>query len=359
VTNDSNSDWNPVWSHDGRFLYFASDRDGKMNLWRIQIDEQSGETTGKPEAVKLPGDYVQHFGFSTDGRLMSYVQGSMRKSLYHVALNPNTENAIGQAVPINQGSRLFSSPDISPDGEWLVFTNQGEKQEDLFIMQRDGKGLTQITNDIHRDRGPRWSPDGKRIAFYSDRSGEYGIWLTNPDGSGLEQLTYTSKEHMIFYPLWSPDSQRILYRMSGSSSYIIEVGKTWEDHRLERLPSFEHPRLRFGPWDWSPDGSALAGLLRGGETGSGGIVLYSFQTHEFEKITEFGSAPLWLSDNRRLLFYDAGAIYLLDGRAKGEPHKVFSVAPNTMSGFTVSPDDRSIYFSMDSTESDIWLRAVE
>jgi Tol biopolymer transport system component len=359
VTNDANSDWNPLWSRDGKYLYFASDRDGKMNLWRIQIDEQSGETAGKAEPVKLPGDYVQHFSFSTDGRLMAYVQESTRKSLYQIALNPAAENAPGGAVPINQGSRLFSSPDISPDGEWLVFTNQGEKQEDLFVMRRDGKGLAQITNDTHRDRGPRWSPDGKKIAFYSDRSGEYEIWLTNADGSGLEQLTHTAAENMIYYPLWSPDGRRIQYQMSSSYSYVIEVGKGWEEGRAERLPPFVQGKLRFAPWDWSPDGSALAGVLGGGGMGSSGIMLYSFLTHEFEKITEFGIAPLWLSDNRRLLFRDEGTIYLIDRQMKGKPQKVWSVAPNTISGYTVSPDDRAIYFSMDSTESDIWLRAVE
>lgn len=147
--------------------------------------------------------------------------------------------------------------------------------------------------------------------------------------------------------------------MSESSSYIIEVGKAWEERRLERLPRFVHPVLRFGPWDWSPDGSALAGVLGGGQTGSHGIMLYSFQTHEFEKISEFGTAPRWLNDNHRLLFHDQGTIYLVDRRTKGKPHKVCSVAPNTISGFTVSPDDRSIYFSIDSTESDIWLRAME
>ena len=301
VTNDSSSDWNPVWSPDGKYLYFASNRDGKMNLWRIEIDEHSGETTGGPEPVKLPGDYVQHFGFSTDGGLLTYVQESTRKSLFQLGFNPTAQNSIGPAVSINQGSRLSSSPDISPDGEWLVFTNQDENQEDLFIMRRDGKGLAQITNDIHRDRGPRWSPDGKKIAFYSDRSGEYEIWLTNRDGSGLEQLTFTPEETMVFYPLWSPDSRRILYRMS-PSSYIMEIGKTWGEQRLERLPSFVHPVLRFGPWDWSPDGSAVAGVLGGADIGSQGIMVYSFHTHQFEKLTEFGAMPRWLSDNRHLLF---------------------------------------------------------
>ena len=130
-------------------------------------------------------------------------------------------------------------------------------------------------------------------------------------------------------------------------------------HTVNMVPSFVHPTLKFGPWDWSPDGSTIAGVLGGGETGSNGIMLYSFHTHEFEMLTDFGSAPLWLNDNHRLLFLDQETIYLVDRRTKGKPVKVCSVAPNSISGFTVSADNRSIYLSMDSTESDIWLRAAE
>ena len=39
VTSDAATDWNPVWSPDGRWLYYLSDRRGSMNLWRIAIDE--------------------------------------------------------------------------------------------------------------------------------------------------------------------------------------------------------------------------------------------------------------------------------------------------------------------------------
>src|ERR1051325_9303028 len=44
ITSDSSLHWNPVWSPDGRYLYFGSDRDGTLNLWRIAVDE----TTGRP-----------------------------------------------------------------------------------------------------------------------------------------------------------------------------------------------------------------------------------------------------------------------------------------------------------------------
>src|SRR5947199_234065 len=51
VTTGTSVDWNPVWSPDGRYLYFASDRSGVTNLWRLPLDERSGRVLGKPEPV--------------------------------------------------------------------------------------------------------------------------------------------------------------------------------------------------------------------------------------------------------------------------------------------------------------------
>jgi len=54
ITHDAPVDWNPVWSPDGRWLYFASDRGGSMNLWRIAVDPESGQKRGEPEPVTTP-----------------------------------------------------------------------------------------------------------------------------------------------------------------------------------------------------------------------------------------------------------------------------------------------------------------
>ncbi|HVG26394.1 MAG TPA: protein kinase, partial [Acidobacteriaceae bacterium] len=54
VTNDPDVEGSPVWAPDGKYLYFASDRAGSMNLWRVPIEEQTGKVLGPPEAVTTP-----------------------------------------------------------------------------------------------------------------------------------------------------------------------------------------------------------------------------------------------------------------------------------------------------------------
>ena len=58
VTQDPAVDWNPVWAPDGKSLYFLSNRDGVMNLWRVPIDEATGKTLGPAERERLPAREV-------------------------------------------------------------------------------------------------------------------------------------------------------------------------------------------------------------------------------------------------------------------------------------------------------------
>ena len=353
VTNDAATDWNPVWSPDGKYLYFASDRGGSMNLWRVPIEEQSGKVLGQPEAVTTPSAYTGHLSFSHDGRRLVYANVVRGANLQQVGFDPVRETVTGQPVWITQGSRPANTANLSPDGEWLAFDSHGGQHDDLFVIRQDGTGLRQLTDGIYKDRKPTWSPDGKRIAFFSDRSGKWEIWTINSDGSGLQQLTYTSGP--VTHPVWSPDGTRLAYRNAGGSPSIIEVGKPWQEQSPRRLPPTSDSN-DWVPWSWSPDGRRLAG----GRTPIGaGIVVFSLESQQYEKLTDFGFATVWLSDSRRLLFGYQGKLYLVDSQSK-KIHEVLSVAPYVFSsGGALSRDDRLIYFSLVTTEADIWLMTLE
>jgi eukaryotic-like serine/threonine-protein kinase len=355
VTNDAATNWNAVWSPDGMYLYFASDRGGSMNLWRVPIEEQSGKVLGPPEAVTTPSAYTGHLSFSHDGRRLAYANVVSRANLQQVGFDPNKETVTGQPVWITQGSRWANAPDLSPDGEWLAFdAHGGDQQEDLFVIRQDGTGLRQLTDDIYKDRKPTWSPDRKRIAFNSDRSGKWEIWTINSDGSGLHQLTYSSGT--VNNPVWSPDGTRLAYHnFAGGSPSIIEVGKPWQEQSPQKLPPTSDSS-EWTPSSWSPDGRRL---VVGRALFRAGIGVYSLESQQFEKLTDFGGGPVWLSDSRRLLFVNQSKLYLIDSESK-KIHEVLSVAPHDFgSGVALSRDNRLIYFSLHTTEADIWLMTLE
>ena len=83
------------------------------------------------------------------------------------------------------------------------------QQEDLYTMNTDGSGLLKLTNDIYKDRGPKWSPDGKSLIFYSTRSGKYEIWQINADGSNSKLLTNTQVN--ASNPNWFPNGKIITF----------------------------------------------------------------------------------------------------------------------------------------------------
>jgi Tol biopolymer transport system component len=358
VTDDAAFDWNPVWSPDGKFLYFASDRGGSMNLWRVPLEEQTGRPTGPPEPLTTPSTYAQQVTFSRDGRRAAYVNQVSSTNIFTVDFNPYKERITGQPVAVTQGFRHASGPHLSPDGRWFVYSSQGEKQEDIYLVARDGASPPRkLTDDAYKDRGPRWSPDGASIAFYSDRSGRYEAWAINADGGGLRQLTFTEGPS-VAYPFWSPDGARVAYNRLGESCSIIEVGKPWAEQTPRRLPNPADRRMEY-IWatSWSPDGRKLGGWMNP-ESENAGVVVYDFETGGFEQITEFGTSPVWLSDNRRLLFDHLHKLYLVNSKTK-KVQELLPPSPHRVSGYGLSPDGRTLYYGLAVREADVWLLDLE
>ena len=357
VTDDPDSDWHPCWSPQGDYLYFVSDRSGVMNIWRVPIDERSGKVLDSPQPVTTSGLDTGQITLSNDGRI-AYAQTFPIENVQQIGFDPATETVLGSPVWLTQGSNLFSSLDLSPNGEWLAFATRGSRLE-IATIRRDGTGLHYLTEDAYQDMQPRWSPDGKRIAFVSGRSGKQELWIINQDGSGLEQVTHTP-DRSAFYPQWSPpDGSRLSYYISGEGSYILDTRKPWKEQTPQGLPRLSNPNESFAAYAWSPDGRRIAGLLSPRTGASSGILVYSLESGGYEKLTDFGIDPAWLSDSRRLLFsHKERTISVLDTQTR-RVRDVYSVAPAFLRGkFAVSRDGREIFLSVAVLEADIWLASA-
>jgi Tol biopolymer transport system component len=135
----------------------------------------------------------------------------------------------------------------------IVFTSYRSGGGDIYVMNTDGSGVTQLTNDPAEDREPAWSPDGSRIAFVSYRGGSADIWVMKADGSGLTDLT--TDLSFDDEPSWSPDGTKIAWR-SNRALKDAEVFVMNADGSSP-IQITSHPGVDDEP-SWSPDGAKLA-----------------------------------------------------------------------------------------------------
>ncbi len=123
VTDDAFVDWNPVWSFDGKYLYFSSDRGGSFNLWRIRLDEDSGDVLGTAQSVTTggipPNARTSNFRRTEAAWCISSGRGSA--NIWKVAIDPNTGTVEGEPQLITFGTRQVYAPDVSPDGLLVGF----------------------------------------------------------------------------------------------------------------------------------------------------------------------------------------------------------------------------------------------
>ena len=351
VTQDAALDWNPVWSADGRFLYFLSDRSGTTNLWRVPIDEQTGKPLGPAEPRMVPARTVFGFALSRDGKRLAYVSLEYAYSLERLALAADP-NRSAEPTEILQTSESITTPSLSSDGSLIVFGCQGSSQEDLFLVGTSGTGLRKLTDDAARDRSPSFSPDGKRIVFQSDRGGGWGIWTILPDGSGLQRLT--PRDEGLFTPLWSPDGRKIA-ASNGRNVSILEVG---ENGGLLRNTQISDPPGQMVPvaTGWTNDGRLLVSLNKKEFSGEGQAAVYSFQTGAYQPMGKsmlFVGGPTFLAPSRFLFLTNEG-ISLAD--LSGQGTRLWRANPKGGSYAFVEPsrDGRTLYLVRIHENADIW-----
>jgi serine/threonine protein kinase/Tol biopolymer transport system component len=357
VLRDNFLNWSPAWSPDGQYLYFASNRGGSMNLWRVPVDEASGQKTGPLEAITAPSEWNGLPSLSRDGRHVLYANSESRANLERATLDPGTL-AVGRLEPVTQGSRGVRSCDVSPDGQWVAF-HTSIPQEDLFVIRLDGSGLRQLTNDASRDRYPRWSPDGSRLLFQSDRGGTYGIWSLRADGSGLEPVTRAS-DGTVAYPASSPDGRWLALILPGRGGALVDLALPLEQRRPVPFPPIEGAGEVFDAVSWSPDGKWVAGVADTRDARSvPGIVLYSPASGSYKRLTDRGEVPVWMSGGKTLLAQEEGRLLAVDVATRGLREILKLPASSSFISHCVSPDGRTLIVSAASEEGDIGMLTLQ
>lgn len=352
LTSDRTVDWNPIWSADGRVLYFLSDRDGTMNAWRVRMDEATGRALEQPRPFTLPAANVITLARAADSDTLTWSNRLGGGMIQRYELDPARGEVLGPSVSLTSPSRSLVEAEISPDGTLLVANTRGESRDDIVILRPDGAQVRALTDDEPRDRYPRWSPDGRRVAFWSDRSGGTAVYVIDRDGTHLQQVSGAEDRHSCC-PVWSPDGRQLAYLAGDRTIHVLDLtdGATTSRERvLAKLPA----GIWFQPVSWSPDGARLAGQERRGNNPRGGVAIYDLTTKQYTRLTDSGGRPIWMNDNRRLIYSDGSSAYVLDSTS-GRAHELFSVTPHQNSDLTITRDNRRLYASVRANEADVWV----
>ncbi|HYN22955.1 MAG TPA: protein kinase [Thermoanaerobaculia bacterium] len=353
VLDDGYLNWNPVWSPDGKSLYFGSDRSGSLNLWRLPIDERTGAVLGEPEPVTTPSTASGFWSFSRGGDKMIYAADEGKSNLERLPFDTQLTQVTGPAVAVTRGSHAVRSGNVSPDGRWVAF-HAALPWEDLFVVRANGSGLKQLTRDRHKDRNPVWSPDGRRLLFYSNRGGLYEAWMLGMAGGGLERVV-PSGEKPLTFPVWAPDGRRVACAY-GDRAAVIDLAEPLASRQPRPLPPASAVGESFYPTSWSPDGERLAGnIARLDDSLLDGIGVYSFGSRTYERWTSRGALPIWLRDGRRLLYIEAGKILAFDTRTYETREVLAPPSSSTYALLSTSPDEHNLFVVRTIDEGDIWL----
>ncbi len=349
VTSDAALDWSPVWSPDGRWLYFSSDRSGTTTLWRVAIDEASGKTRGTPQLISAPAPFAGNLSLSSDGRRLVFQTLNRSNALHRARLDLKTERITIDPTPILDGSLLIRASVSSPDGTMIAFTTEGH--EDVFVMRSDGSDIRQLTNDDFRDRGVTWTHDGGRIAFYSSRSGTYQVWTIHPDGSDLTQVTKLPNSVLPNFPAYSPDDKKLAAVSTREASYIGDATRL-PITTVDVLPPIPSVTASLFPMSWSPDGKRLAGRPW---TGRPGIYVYSIAERTHRLVAQGWSNTMWL-DDERLLLNENGTFAIADWRT-GATREILKGDLSMLTAVAVSPE--YLVLSSARVEGDIWMATLD
>jgi len=261
----------PMWSADGRTLYFMSERDdGVPNIWMAEV-EFPEPAAGEPRIVSGPSqltfhteDGVQKAEISADGTLIAYEWNAGIWAVdtrggepYEVAIDAPSDDKWNEDLRYTL-SNSVSQYALSPDEDQLAYIARGE----LFVCPLEdgdpGRSM-RITTTPAREKDPAWMPDGETLLFSSDRNGNYDIFAVRSAEDGepmlgralkrtVTQLTEADEDDDS--PYIAPDGETVAFLRGPDVLWLMDAGG---GNQRQRLPDADILHM-----DWSPDSEWIA-----------------------------------------------------------------------------------------------------
>lgn len=303
-----------------------------------------------------------------------------------------------------------SGHEISPDGKTVLYgvtyysIEQNKGNRELYTVNTDGEQFRQVTQSAKSEFNEMWRPDGKKIGFLTAESGSVQLWEMNPDGSGRTQISdieggitgfkYAPDQTKILFTKEVPIEQKfpelykglpqttgrlmndLMYRHwdvwvdSYSHVYVADYDGTKISNEIDIMKGepYQSPLKPFGGIEqinWSPDSRSIAYTCKklSGKAATlstnSDIYVYNVETGKTENITEgmmgFDVAPVYSPDGQYIAWEsmeregyesDQNRLFLMN-LATGEKIYGSKGFDQNVGGLSWSDESDAIFFTSD------------
>jgi serine/threonine-protein kinase len=356
VTDSISTNQSPVWSPDGKWLYFVSSRLGPRDIYAVRIS-RDGRADGVPRRLTT-GLGAHCISISASGRRFAYDVYTATSNVWSLPFPPHgaTQTA---ATPITSGTQVIEGVASSPDGKWLFFDSDVSGNAQIYRQRLPIGDPEQLTFGLSDDFAPAPSPDGREIAFHSWRSGSRNLYTLPLDGGPVQPVTASPLQWAL--PNWSPDGHALTFVTFGDRGGIWVV-------RQAPHGAWGKPVQRSAAGTsaiWSPDGRwiAYSSNFFGGslmivnpDSGAPRVVLNSAKSAGV-----YAEEAIWSSDSRTLYFNShdpkGNAAFWAIPVTGGQPRLLTRFDDPTRPSYRGewSIGSGRMYYTINDRQSDVWV----
>jgi Tol biopolymer transport system component/serine/threonine protein kinase len=324
LTNSAKSDFDPVWSADGRYIAFVRESDQGSAVLLVP-------SLGGPERLlRYPNCNFgarSSLAWSPDGKLVAVVDRVPLKGpcrFYFVSI-ANLEEREFTSPPT--GHYADTDPAFSPDGQALAFVRWGEDDAsgDIYLQPVAGGQPRRLTYDGKQIVGLAWTADGRSIVYSANRAGLFILWRVPISGGEPEPLAGIGQD--AYHPAVSPQGKLLAYTLQFENDNIWRA-KGPRSTAQGSLPValISSPRAQTDE-QFSPDGKRIA--FRSDRSGSDEIWVCNSDGTGPVQLTSFRGpttgTPRWSPDGRWIAFDSRpggkSAVFVVSAEG-GEPRRV-------------------------------------
>ncbi len=342
----------PLFSPDGKWLAFGSNRTGNGDIYVMEIE------TGSLRRLTFDDSSESLDSWSRDGKWIYFSSSSRDISgmndIYRIPVSGGTAMQVSadrytgefHSTPLADGSIIFAARGNGASQWWRRGRSHLDESE---LWQKTGDTYTQLTQRGAKQLWPMATADGSRIYFVSDRTGPQNLWSMTKGGTAKQITNFT--DGRLLWASLSYDGQEIvfernfkLWKMKADGGTPQALAITLRGAASSPLMERVNLSTQVGELALSPDGKKVAVISRG-EIYAGS----SKEAGEAARITNTvapESFVSWSPDSKKLIYSSerSGAYEIFQYDFATETETQLTRGNNQDIAPTFSPDGKTIAF---------------